>query len=226
MTDPEKIAAVINWPIPKNVRDVRSFLGICLYYRKFVQGFSVIAKPLHHLTEKAQKFLWDSDCQDAFDKFKRALTSSPILPYPKKDGQYVLDTDASNMGIGAVLSQIQDGKEKVICYYSRLVNASERRYCVTSWELLAILQSVKLFHHFLYEQTFKVRTDHGSLRWLLKFENPEGQVASWLETLASYEFEIEHRLGRLQWNADALSRRPCVDDQYTYCAKAEIKYLP
>lgn len=127
MTDPDKIAAVINGPIPKNVRDVRSFLqlGICFYYRKFVQGFSVIAKPLHHLTEKAQKFLWASDCQDAFDKLKRALTSSPILSYPKKDGQYVLDTDASNMGIGAVLSQIQDGKEKVICYYSRLFNASE-----------------------------------------------------------------------------------------------------
>lgn len=81
-TDPEKIAAVIDWPIPKNIRDVRSFLGICSYYRKFVQKCSVIAKPLHKFTEKSKKFVWDSDCQEAFDKLKRALTGSPILSYP------------------------------------------------------------------------------------------------------------------------------------------------
>ena len=225
-TDPDKIDAVQNWPRPNNIRDVRSFLGICSYYRKFVKGFSVIAKPLHKLTEKSQKFVWDSDCQEAFDKLKRALTSSPILSYPRKEGQYVLDTDASNTGMGSVLSQIQDGDEKVLSYYSKLFNTAERRYCVTRRELLAIVQSIKHFHHYLYGQVFKIRTDHGSLRWLLKFKNPEGQIARWLETLASYQFEIEHRPGRLHGNADALSRRPCAEVECPYCAKAEVKYLP
>lgn len=170
--------------------------------------------------------MWDSYCQEAFNKLMRALTSSPILSFPKKKGQYVLDTDASNMGMGSVLSQIQDGQERVICYYSKLFNTSQRRYCVTRRELLAIVQSIMHFHHYLYGQAFKISTDHGSLRWLLNFKNPKGQIAPWIETLASYEFEIEHRPGRLHGNADALSRRPCIENECTYCAKAKTKYLP
>lgn len=168
--------------------------------------------------------MWDSYCQEAFNKLMRALTISPILSFPKKEGQYVLDTDASNMGMGSVLSQIQDGQEKVICYYSKLFNTSERRYCVTRRELLAIVQSIKHFHHYLYGQAFK--TDHGLLRWLLNFKNPEGQITRLPETLASYVFDIEHRPSHLHGNADALSRRPCIENECTYCAKVETKYLP
>lgn len=119
-----------------------------------------------------------------------------------------------------------DGQERGICYYSKLFNTSKRRYCVTRRELLAIVRSIKHFHHYLCGQAFKIRTDHGSLRWLLNFKNLEGQIAPWIETLASYEFEIEHRPGRLHVNADALSRRPCIENECTYCAKAETKYLP
>lgn len=121
---------------------------------------------------------------------------------------------------------IMDGQERGICYYSKLFNTSKRRYCVTRRELLAIVRSIKHFHHYLYGQAFKIRTDHGSLRWLLNFKNLEGQIAPWIETLASYEFEIEHRPGRLHGNADALSRRPCIENECTYCAKVETKYLP
>lgn len=119
-----------------------------------------------------------------------------------------------------------DGQERGICYYSKLFNTSKRRYCVTRRELLAIVRSIKHFHHYLYGQAFKIRTDHGSLRWMLNFKNLEGQIAPWIETLASYEFEIEHRPGCLHGNADALSRRPCIENECTYCAKAETKYLP
>ena len=97
---------------------------------------------------------------------------------------------------------------------------------MTRRELLAIVQSIKHFHHYLYGQKFKVRTDHGSLRWLLRFKNPEGQIARWLETLASYQFDIEHRAGCLHGNADALSRRPCAESDCTYCIKVEMKYQP
>lgn len=121
---------------------------------------------------------------------------------------------------------IMDGQERGICYYSKLFNTSKRRYCETRRELLAIVRSIKHFHHYLNGQAFKIRTDHGSLRWLFNFKNLEGQIAPWIETLASYEFEIEQRPGRLHGNADALSRRPCIENECTYCAKAETKYLP
>ena len=125
-TDPSKIEAVDKWPTPTSVKEVRSFLGLCSYYRKFVNKFADIARPLHKLTETKSKFHWGEDCQTAFDKLKRALTSSPILSYPDSTGDFILDTDASNTGLGAVLSQIQDGIEKPICYYSKTFSAAER----------------------------------------------------------------------------------------------------
>lgn len=103
-TDPSKIEAIKHWPIPRSVKEVRSFLGLCSYYRKFIYKFSDIARPLHKLTEKNKRFEWNEDCNSAFDKLRRALISTPILPYPNEDGLFILDTDASNMGLGAVLS--------------------------------------------------------------------------------------------------------------------------
>ncbi|CAL1687615.1 unnamed protein product [Lasius platythorax] len=117
-TDPEKISAVKNWPVPQNRKQLRSFLGFCSYYRKFIRGFSLIAKPLFTLTEHQVKFEWSSSCQQAFEELKQKLIFSPILSFPKEQGQFILNTDASNHGIGAVLSQIQDGTEKVIAYFS------------------------------------------------------------------------------------------------------------
>ena len=224
-TDPSKTHAVKTWPVPQNIKDVRSFLGLCSYYRRFVHKFADIARPLHKLTEANKKFVWGEDCQQAFDKLKRALTSSDVLSYPSDEGQFILDTDASNFGLGAVLSQEQNGEIKVISFFSKTFSATERRYCVTRRELLAIIKSVKHFHHYLYGKTFKVRTDHGSLTWLLNFKNPEGQLARWLELLSSYDFKIEYRAGRSHNNADALSRRPCLDLPCKHCGNAEAKYM-
>ncbi|CAC5369319.1 unnamed protein product [Mytilus coruscus] len=180
-------------------------------------------KPLHQLTEKCKKFEWTEACNCSFEHLKKLLISAPILGYPINDGGFILDTDASNVGMGAVLSQIQDGEERVIGYFSKTFSKSERNYCVTRKELLTIVSAVKNFHHYLYGRSFTVRTDHGSLRWLVNFKNPEGQLARWLETLGAYNFQIIHRPGRIHSNADALSRRPCPDD-CSYCSKVEDKF--
>lgn len=222
-TDPEKIASVRDWPVPQTKKQVRSFLGFCSYYRKFVKGFSLIAKPLFSLTENLAKFIWTDQCEMAFRELKRRLISSPILSFPKSEGQFILDTDASNHGIGAVLSQKQDGVEKVIAYFSRVLSRSERNYCVTRRELLAIIDSLKNFHHYLYGKKFVVRTDHISLRWLMTFKNLEGQMARWLERIQQYDFEVIHRKGKSHGNADGLSRRPCKESNCNYCSKVEFK---
>jgi hypothetical protein len=208
-TDPTKIEAVKEWPVPNNLKEVRSFVGLCSYYRRFIKNFSKIARPLHKLTEVNQVFTWSQECMDSFCSLQHSLISAPILAYPNPVSRYILDTDASDFGIGAVLSQVQDGQERVIAYASKSLSRSERRYCVTRKELLAIVKFVKHFKHYLYGQRFLVRTDHGALRWLFNFKSPEGQVARWLETLSSFDFEIEHRAGRSHSNADGLSRRPC-----------------
>ena len=218
-TDPEKIDAVLNWPVPKTLTKLRSFLGLYSYYRKFIKGFASLAKPLHHLTEKDVKFEWNCDCQNAFTKLKNLLTQAPVLSYPEPSSSFILDTDASGVGLGAVLSQVQGSHEKVIGYYSRTLSKSERRYCVTRRELLAVVDSIKHFHPYLWGVPFLVRTDHGSLRWFLNFKNLEGQLGRWNEILGSYNFTLVHRSGKLHNNADSLSRRPC--NRCHFCEKIE-----
>ena len=180
-TNQKKTESVKNWPTPKSVKQVRSFLGLCSYYRSFVQNFATIAKPLHRLTESNSDFKWSDSCEAAFQSLKQALVRAPILAYPMSEGEYVLDTDASGVGVGAVLSQVQNQKEKVISYYSCCLSKAERHYCVTRRELLAVIKAVKHYHHYLYGTHFVVRTDHGALRWLANFKSPEGQMARWLE---------------------------------------------
>ncbi|GFW04409.1 retrovirus-related Pol polyprotein from transposon 17.6 [Trichonephila clavipes] len=223
-TDPEKVSAVKNWKRPENLRELRSFLGLCTYYRKFVKGFSNIARPLHKLTEsKQKKFQWTKECEDSFLQLKEALTSSPILIYPQPDKPFILDTDASNESVGAVLSQEIDGQERVVAYWSKCLSKPERNYCVTRKELLAIVKAIEHFHHYLYGQKFLLRTDHASLTWLMNFRNTEGQVARWIQRLNEYYFDIRHRKGSSHGNADALSRRPCPEN-CRHCSRVETKY--
>jgi len=218
-TDPEKIKAVREWPTPTSTSALRSFLGLCSYYRRFVRGFANVAAPLHRLTENNRVFLWTSECDVAFHRLKQVLSQAPVLAYPTSEGAFVLDTDASNTGIGAVLSQKQGEEEKVIAYFSRSLTKSERQYCVTRKELLALVAAVRHFHHYVYGRHFKVRTDHGALRWLMNFKNPEGQTARWIEILGIYDLEVEHRQGQNHGNADGLSRCPC--DNCRHCERSE-----
>ncbi|GFW79112.1 retrovirus-related Pol polyprotein from transposon 412 [Trichonephila clavipes] len=199
-TDPEKVSAVKNWKRPENLRELRSFLGLCTYYRN------------------GQK-----ECEDSFLQLKEALTSSPILIYPQPDKPFILDTDASNESVGAVLSQEIDGQERVVAYWSKCLSKPERNYCVTRKELLAIVKAIEHFHHYLYGQKFLLRTDHASLTWLMNFRNTEGQVARWIQRLNEYYFDIRHRKGSSHGNADALSRRPCPEN-CRHCSRVETKY--
>ena len=208
-TDPKKTEAVRTWPKPANIHSLRSFLGFCSYYRRFIPDFAAIAKPLHRLTEKGAAFVWTEECSKAFESLKQKMVKAPVLAHPDFSQGFILDTDASDLAIGAVLSQKIEGQERVIAYASRTLTKSERRYCVTRKELLALVNFVKYFRHYLYGKSFTARTDHGSLRWLMNFKNPEGQIARWIEVLSAYNMKIEHRPGRLHRNADGLSRIPC-----------------
>jgi len=144
-TDPKKIEVVQEWTVPRSVRGVRSFLGLASYYRCFVPGFASIAAPLHSTLGKGKTFVWDPEAQKSFDRLKLALPSSPVLAMPKDDGEFALDTDASDFAIGAVLSQKQGEHERVVAYASRRLDRRERNYCITRKGLLAVVYFVRYF---------------------------------------------------------------------------------
>ena len=222
-TDPEKVQVIREWPTPRCLKEVQSFLGLTSYYRRYVKGYCGVARPLQMLTEKNRAFNWTDQCEEAFNKLKECLMSAPILSFPDPDGgMFCLDTDASGYGMGTVLFQQQKGHEVVIAHASTSLKRAERNYCVTRRELLAVITFVKHFTPYLYGRKFIVRTDHGSLRWLLNFRNPEGQVARWIQVLGEYDYEVVHRPGRGHGNADGLSRRPCVQCQLSE-GEAEVK---
>lgn len=207
-TDKSKIERIVCWPTPTNLQQLQRFLGLASYYRRFIRNFATISKPLYRLTEKKANFHWTSDCDAAFSQLKELLTSAPILSFPDFSQQFILDTDASNNGIGAVLSQCKNGKEHVIAYASRSLTKAERNYSVTRRELLAVVTFTGHFRQYLLGHRFILRTDHQSLTWLTNFKNPEGQLARWLENLVEFSFHIEHRSGHKHGNADSLSRYP------------------
>ena len=157
------------------MKDIRSFVGLCSYYRKFIKDFAGIAAPLHKLTRKGEKFSWAEECQQAFQKLKIALTSAPVLAYPNFHESFLLDTDASGVGIGAVLSQVIDGEEQPVAYGSRMLSRAEKKYSVTRRELLAVVTFIEHFRPYLCGKQFVLRTDHASLRWLFNFNQPKGQ---------------------------------------------------
>ena len=205
-TDPEKVSAVREWPIPRTVTDVRAFVGLCSYYRKFIEGFADIARPLHQLTGKYAKFDWDEACQQAFDTLKDKLTQSPVLALPQDTGVFILDTDASALSIGAVLSQVQNGVEKPLAFASKLLSKSEINYSITRRELLAVVTYLKHFRHFLLGREFVLRTDHAALQWVHRTPEPIGQQARWLSILEEFQaYTVQHRPGQTHGNADSLS---------------------
>ncbi|GBO17949.1 Retrovirus-related Pol polyprotein from transposon 297, partial [Araneus ventricosus] len=193
--------------------------GVKTDSEKTRQNFSAIARPLHKLTEARLNFNWTEECEKSFNILKQAFITSPILTYPRTDKEFILDTDASNEGIGAVLSQKIGNEECVIAYFSKTLGKPERNYCVTRKEILAIVKSIEHFHHYLYGRKSLLRTDHASLRWLLNFREPEGQIARWVQILQEYDFEIQHRKGTSHGNAIALSRRPCKE-RCKHCTNA------
>lgn len=213
----EKVSAVRAWPVPSNLHEVRSYVGFCSYYRRFIEGFSNIAAPLHALAKKSARFIWGPEQQEAFETLKERLITAPVLAMPIDDGLYYLDTDASDTGLGAVLTQVQDGVEKPVAFASRSLNQAERNYCTTRKELLAIIYGLKQYRQFLLGRPFIVRTDHSSLQWLRRTPEPVAQQARWLAFIEQFQYQIEHRPGHRHTNADALSRIPHPCKQCTHC---------
>ncbi len=202
------IAKIQQWPRPTNVTEVRQILGMCNYYRRFVKDYSLLARPLTSLTCKGHDFKWTTECQKSFECLKEALIGSDIMAFARDDGDYILDTDASDCQIAAVLSQIQDGKERVISYGSRTLNKAEKNYCITDKELLGIRHFVGYYRQYLLGRRFLVRSDHQALVWLFRLKEPKGRIARWIEILSEFDFSIEYRAGIKHGNADALSRCP------------------
>ena len=173
----DKIAVIQSWPYPKNLKELRGFLGLTGYYRQFIRGYSKLAAPLTDMLKKNKRVQHSPEAQVAFDAMKLALVSTPVLALPRDDdaSMFVLDTDASDVAAGAVLSQIQDGIEHVIAYASRTFNKAERGYCVTRRELGAFIFGLKVFKPYLLGRKFKVRVDHSALTFLRTAKDPIGQ---------------------------------------------------
>lgn len=222
--DPGKIEAVVNWPVCRNVTEVRAFLALCSYNRKHIFQFAEKARVLYDLTKKGRQFSWGEPEQAAFDNLKHALTTAPVLASPIDDGEYVLDTDASTHSLSAILSQRQNGVLRVIAYQSRVLQDSERSYCSTKLELLALVYGLKKFRNFLFARKFLCRTDNAALTSLMKTPEPLAQQGRWLDLISEFTFEIIHRPAAQNGACDALSRRPCERDDVTkMCSKCRPK---
>ena len=202
--DPQKIEAVVNWKPPKNVSEVRSFLGLAGYYRKFVEGFSKIAAPLTKLTRKDVKYDWVDACQKSFDELKGRLTSAPVLALPNGRDGFVVYSDASRQGLGCVLMQ----NDRVIAYASRQLKKHEQNYPTHDLELAAIVFALKIWRHYLYGVPCRIFTDHKSLKYIFTQKELNLRQRRWLELIKDYDCTIEYHPGKANVVADALSRQP------------------
>ncbi|CAH9101779.1 unnamed protein product [Cuscuta epithymum] len=201
--DPSKVAAVRDWSRPKNAKEVRSFLGLAGYYRKFVEGFSAIALPLTTLTRKGKNFEWTDRCEKSFQELKNRLTSAPVLALPEGKEGFVIYTDASKMGLGAVLMQ----NERVIAYASRQLKEYEANYPTHDLELAAVIHALKIWRHYLYGVQCKIFTDHKSLKYIFTQKDLNMRQRRWLELVKDYDCEILYHPGKANKVADALSRK-------------------
>lgn len=220
--DPSKVDAILNFPTPTNKKEVKRFLGTASWYRRFVPNFSSIADPLNKLTstskKKAISFVWSKETEDAFNKLKECLIIAPTLACPDFDKPFEVHTDASDYGIGGMLTQTLDGVEHPIAYMSRSLSAAERNYAITEREALAVLVAVEHWRCYLDNGLkFTVYTDHAALKWFLKLNNPTGRLARWGVRLSAYNFEIKHRRGADNVVPDALSRACPISAIQTDC---------
>ncbi|CAB4434110.1 unnamed protein product [Rhizophagus irregularis] len=205
--DEKKVEKIKSIKRPETVTEVRSFLGLYSYYRRFIKDFAKIAKPLHNLTKKDTEFKWKEEQQVAFDILRTKLVEKPILVYPDFDKEFMLITDGSKIGLGAVLAQMNgDNKEIVIAYASRSTVGAEKNYPPTELECLAVFWGIKHFQKYLVGRKFIVITDHAALKGLTDGKEQTGRRARWVIKLQQFDFKIVHRSGKKIKNADALSR--------------------
>ncbi|GJX82847.1 putative reverse transcriptase domain-containing protein [Tanacetum coccineum] len=201
--DPAKIESIKDWTSPKSPTEIRQFLGLAGYYRRFIEGFSKIAKPMTKLTQKKVKFEWGDKQEAAFQLLKQKLCSAPILALPEGSEDFIAYCDASKKGLGAVLMQ----REKVISYASRQLKIHEKNYTTHDLELGAVVFALKIWRHYLYGTKCTVFTDHKSLQHILDQKELNMRQRRWLELLSDYDCDIRYHPGKANVVADALSRK-------------------
>ena len=205
--DPKKVKAVMQLLPPTSVREVRSFLGLAGYYRRFIDGFAALATPLYALTKKQARFEWKEPQQVAFESLKTRLCEAPILAYPRRDRAFVLDCDASDEAAGAVLTQVdEDGDEVVVQYASYTFTGAEQRWPTMEKEAYAVVWAMNVFRPYLLGRSFTVRTDNSATSFLKQARQPKLQ--RWAVALSEYDYVVKHRPGKLHSHVDALSRLP------------------
>ena len=210
--NPKKIKALADFERPSSIKTIQAFVGLGSYYRRFIKNFAAIAKPLFEVTaNNNKKFFWNERCEDAFQKIRSALTNETVMSQPDFAKPFIVECDASQYGIGAVLSQNkseQNQLDRPIAYFSASLNKSQQKWSVSERELFAIVRSVEFWNEFLYGTTFKIFSDHRPLRYILTSQKPCSRLCRWLIRLQNYTFTIEYKRGINNNNADALSRLP------------------
>ncbi|KAD4584874.1 hypothetical protein E3N88_22475 [Mikania micrantha] len=204
--DPAKIEAIKNWDTPKTPTEIRSFLGLAGYYRRFISNFSKIALPLTKLTQKSEPFVWEQKQEDAFQTLKQKLCDAPILSLPEGCDDFVVYCDASHQGLGCVLMQ----RDKVIAYASRQLKIHEKNYTTHDLELGAVIFALKIWRHYLYGTKCTIFTDHKSLQHIFDQKELNMRQRRWVELLNDYDCVIKYHPGKANVVADALSRKERV----------------
>lgn len=206
MTDSKKVECIQKFPIPKSVKETQSFLGLSNYYRRYVENYAEIARPLYDLCKKDVKYKWNEECDMAFNTLKNALSNPPVLIFPDFNEKFILHTDASNIAVGSVLTQGEIPNDRAICYFSKTLNSAQTRYSTVEKELLAIILSVENFNYYLTGREFLIVTDHRPLTYLFNSKNISARLHRWKYTLMGYQFKVVYVKGSQNVVADALSR--------------------
>ena len=227
--NPDRIEAVKQYKVPRDIHTVRQFLGLASFYRRFVPGFARIASPLHELTKKGVSFRWTEACQTAFDQLKDKLVEAPVLAYPNFNEKFTLETDASVHGLGAILSQFQEDKRfHPVAYASRALSDQEKRYAITELETLAVVWAMSHFHCYLYGHDVTVLTDHSAVKAVLCNPGGSSKHARWWTRVYGAgirNVDIIYRAGRDNANADALSRQPHLPAPAVGTADDDVQVL-
>jgi hypothetical protein len=211
--DQAKVEAIQSWPVPTTVTQVRSFLRLAGFYRRFVKDFSTIAGPLHELTKKGAPFTWGKAQEVAFETLKDRLTHTPLLQLPDFNKTFELECDASGIGLGGVL--LQEGKP--IAYFSEKLNGASLNYSTYDKELYALVRTLETWQHYLWPKEFVIHSDHESLKHIRSQTNLNRRHAKWVEFIESFPYVIKHKKGKDNVIADALSRR------YTMLSQLDFK---
>ncbi|WVZ64242.1 hypothetical protein U9M48_013794 [Paspalum notatum var. saurae] len=201
--DPEKVQAVMEWQQPINVSEIRSFIGLAGYYRRFIEGFAKIARPMSSLLQKDKKFEWTEACERSFQKLREKLTTAPVLALPDIHRDFVIYCDASRQGLGCVLMQ----DNKVIAYASRQLRTHERNYPTHDLELAVVVHALKTWRHYLIGNRCELYTDHKSLKYVFTQPDLNLRQRRWLELIKDYDLDIHYHPGKANIVVDALSRK-------------------